>query len=98
MHGSIPPPEHIKALRALFALAEGNSELEAEIEAFALAMHRHGLQTGDERYAEGLRQGCVRGRRRAKGLLEVAKRPGRPRTLDQRLKELGFSLDDLLGK
>jgi hypothetical protein len=92
MHGPTPPPEHIKTLRALLAIAKGNPELEAAVEAFALALHKHALEIGCETgYAEGLRQGRIRGRRRAKGLPEIAKRG----SLARRLKELGFSLDDI---
>src|ERR1700730_17433483 len=90
MHGKAPPPEHIKALRDLLALARGNPRLEAAVEAFAVSLHKYAIEIGIEMgYAAGLKQGLIRGRRRAKGLPEVAKRRGRPTSVDRLIKEAG---------
>jgi hypothetical protein len=99
MHGQPPPPEHIRTLRALLAIAKDNRELEDAVVTFALALHRHAYETGRELgYAEGLRQGRTRGRRRAKGLDEIAKPNGRPRSVDRILKEAGLSWQDFREK
>jgi hypothetical protein len=95
MHGEPPIPEHIKTLRELLALIKGNAELESAVVAFAAATHKYGLTIGCEMgYAEGLRQGHIRGRRKAKGLPEIAKPRGRPKSVARLLREAGLTWED----
>jgi hypothetical protein len=90
MHGSPPPPEYVRTLRELLALASGNPRLEAAVEAFALSVYEHALKTGyDMGYEDGMKKGRIRGRRRGRGLPEEPKRPGRPMSIDTIIKKLG---------
>jgi hypothetical protein len=103
MHGPTPPhdreagtlPIHIRTLRVLLYLAKDNRELEDAVVYFAIALGRHAIKLNEIAYDNGLQRGRIRGRRLAKGLDEIPKPRGRPKSLDRRLKELGFSLDDV---
>jgi hypothetical protein len=90
------PPEALATLRAALSLANNNPKLTAAIESLAIQLNRHALSAGyNLAYEDGLKEGRVRGRRKAKGLPEMAKRRGRPMAIDRLLSAIPKMKGDL---
>lgn len=89
------PPEYLRTMRELLALALGNPAMGAVVEAFAVQLHQHALKIGyDMGYGGGLKEGRIRGRRRAKGLPEIPKPRGRPMGVARRFRDAGLTWED----
>jgi hypothetical protein len=90
-YSSTFPPEVLAALRRVLALAKGSPEFENAMADFMCLFGAHASSTG---YAEGMKEGLVRGRRRAKGLPEKAKRHVRPMSTARKIRELLNAMTD----
>jgi len=87
MRATLPPPPGSPAsLRHLLSLAKGTREFEEALARILWAFSSHSFEIG---HVEGLKEGLVRGRRRAKGLPEIPKPRGRPISVTRMIEEAG---------
>jgi hypothetical protein len=82
----LTPPESLASLRHLLSLDKGSGEFEEALAKVLLDFSSHSFEKG---HAEGLKEGLARGRRAGRGLPEIAKRPGRPKSVARMIKEAG---------
>jgi hypothetical protein len=79
------------ALRQVLNLPHGSREFEIALADLLFNLSQHAAAAG---YDAGLKEGRIRGRRRAKGLPEIAKPRGRPKSVARLLREAGLTWRD----
>jgi hypothetical protein len=89
------PPEVRTALRRVLDIANGSREFEIALADLMVRLSEHASTTG---YAEGMKEGRIRGRRKGRGLPEIAKPRGRPMSVDTIIKKLGGWPDSRVDK